>query len=99
LIANIDETLTLHLIKDGAKNLSYRWFHYTKSTIRTVFSLHPIRYGICIIWRETMRKIIYPILKFIWKWDYIDTLERLPFILMGNIIKRYNLENIKNMGF
>jgi hypothetical protein len=28
-IGNIDQTLTLHLVKAGAKNFSYRWFTYS----------------------------------------------------------------------
>jgi len=94
IIANIDETLTLHVIKDGAKNLSYKRFRYTRSTFKTIFTLHPVWYGICIIWWETMRKIVYPLLQCIWQGKWIDVIERLPFILLGNGVKKYSREEV-----
>lgn len=96
IIANIDETLTLHVIKDGAKNFSYKRFRYTRSTFKTIFTLHPLWYGIFIIGWEMMRKVVYPIFRFVGKGKWIDTMERLPFVLLGNSIKRYSREEISH---
>ena len=99
IIYNINETLTMHRIKDGASNFSYKRFLYTWGTMNTIFILHPIWYGICIVLRETMRKIIYPILSWIGKWKRIDVIERIPFRLMGNKMGEYNKQKISFMGF
>lgn len=98
-IYNIDETLTFHRIKDGASNFSYKRFRYSWGTMRTVFTLHPLWYSICIILWETMRKIIYPILQCIGKGQRIDMIERIPFLLLGNKISIYNIKNFKSMRF
>ncbi len=99
LIANLDETLTLHVVKAWAKNYSYKRFTYSFPTIRTVFLLHPVWYGVCILWFETLRKILYPILQFLWKWVWIDSIERLPFVLLGRTIETYDEERRNKMGF
>jgi len=98
-IANIDETLTLHLVKAGAKNFSYKWFQYRWSTIKTVFSLHPLWYGVLIIGFETLRKIVYPVLQRIGQTQWIERIERLPFVILGKKIERYDRERRKMMGF
>ncbi len=87
LIWNIDETLTIHRIKPWAQNYSYKWFKITKKNIQTVFYLHPIRYGICAIWFEMIRKLVYPILHRIKKDWWIDKIERFPFKLQWMEIK------------
>ncbi len=99
LIANINETLTLHVIKDGARNFSYKRFRYTRSTCKTIFTLHPIWYSVFIIWWETIRKIVYPLLKILWKGRRIDPIERLPFRLLGNNISEYPFEKARDMWF
>lgn len=91
LIWNIDETLTIHRIKKWSENYSYKWFRYTKENFKTIFWLHPVWYGILCIWFETLRKIVYPILHKIKKDNWIDKIERLPFILQG-----YKIGKIKN---
>ncbi len=98
-IYNIDETLTFHRIKDGASNLSYKWFRYSLATIRTVLTLHPVWYGVCIIWWETMRKIVYPVLQWVGRWKWIDVLERKPFEMMGNTTHKYHEKKRMGMGF
>ncbi len=99
VIYNINETLTLHLVKDGARNFSYKWFSYSRMTIRTIFTLHPVRYGICILWFETCRKIWYPVLRLIGKGKWIDTIERVPFVILGRKIEVYNEKRRSGMGF
>lgn len=99
LIYNINETLTFHRIKDGASNFSYKWFHYSWAILKTVFTLHPIWYGMCVIGWETMRKIVYPVLHWIKKKEWIDILERKPFELMGSTIQFYTQEKISERGF
>lgn len=99
IIANIDQTLTLHLVKAGAKNYSYKRFTYSFATLRSIFFLHPVWYGICILGRETLRKIVYPLLHLSGKGYFIDRLERLPFVLLGNKIGDYDLDKLKALGF
>jgi len=98
-IYNIDETLTFHRIKDGASNFSYKRFHYSWATMHTVFTLHPVWYALCIIWRETMRKIVYPVLQWIDRGKLIDNIERKPFELLGNRAGRYWEEKPRELGF
>lgn len=98
-IYNIDETLTFHQIKNGASNLSYKWFRYSWVTIHTIFILHPIWYSICVIGWETMRKLVYPVLQWIGRWNWIDILERKPFEILGKEIYHYPKKKIKDMGF
>ena len=88
LIWNINETLTIHRIKSWSKNYSYKWFKYTKQNFKTIFWLHPTRYWILVVWFETLRKIVYPILHKIKKDYLIDKIERFPFILQGYKIKK-----------
>jgi len=99
LIYNINETLTFHRIKNGASNFSYKWFIYSRTTIRTVFTLHPVWYGICMIGWETMRKIAYPLLHLICKGKWIDIIERKPFEMMGNTTHIYHEKKRMRMGF
>ena len=94
LIYNIDETLTVHRIKKGAENYSYKWFKYSKENIKTIFELHPFWYWCLCIWFETLRKLVYPVLHMIKKDDWIDSIERLPFELQGKEIKSYTEEQI-----
>lgn len=98
-IYNINQTLTFHRIKDGASNFSYKWFNYSWTTIRTIFILHTIWYGICIIGWESMRKFTYPILLNVWKNGWIDAIERKPFEILGNKISKYTQKKIYIMGF
>lgn len=99
LIYTINETLTLHLVKDGARNFSYKWFRYSRSTIRTIFTLHPVWYGICIFGFETCRKVFYPLLRLIGKGQWIDAIERLPFVILGRKIEVYDERRRKRIGF
>lgn len=99
LIYNIDKTLTLHLVKSGASNYSYKWFTYSMATLRSIFTLHPIWYGICILWRETLRKLLYPLFHKFWKWNRIDIVERFPFMILGNKMGEYGHDRIREMGF
>lgn len=91
LIWNIDETLTIHRIKSWAENYSYKWFKYTEENIQTIFELHPIWYWILVIWFETLRKLVYPVLHRIKKDYWIDKIERLPFRIQGMKIKNVDM--------
>jgi teichuronic acid biosynthesis glycosyltransferase TuaG len=98
-IYNINETLTFHRIKSGVSNFSYKWFRYSWVTINTVFTLHPVWYSICIIWWETMRKIVYPVLQVIDKERWIYVLEKRPFEMMGNKMEAYPIEKLNKIWF
>lgn len=89
LIYNIDEALTIHRIKSGVNNYSYKWFQFTKKNIQTLFALHSRWYACAALCREWLRKILYPVLQKIWKWALIDKIERFPFVLQGYGIKNY----------
>jgi len=98
LIYNIDEVLTMHRVKSGAKNYSYKWFQYSIATLRTIYDLHPLLYGICIVGRETMRKLLYPVLQWAGKWWLIDKVERLSFMALGAKIEDYSKERLRRIG-
>ena len=88
LIGNIDKTLTIHRIKKWSENYSYKWFKFNKKNIDTIFYLHSIWYWSCVVLFELMRKMVYPILHRIKKWDLIDKIERIPFILQWYRIRK-----------
>lgn len=92
LIYNIDETLTVHRIKKGAENYSYKWFKFSKENIKTIFELHPFWYWCLCIGFETLRKIVYPFLHWIKKDEWIDLIERMPFKVQG--MEVYNVEKL-----
>ncbi len=89
LIYNINDPLTIHRIKSGAENYSYCWFQFTKQNIQTLFALHARWYACFALCWEGLRKVFYPILQKIGKGSWIDTIERVPFRLMGNEIVNY----------
>ena len=99
LIYNLDETLSFHLIRSGAKNFSYKRFSYSRATFRVIFQLHPLWYWICIIGWETLRKLLYPVFRFIGKGHWIDVMERKPFEILGNRMSEYSQERLRGMGF
>ncbi len=88
-IYNLDEVLTIHRIKSGANNYSYKRFQYTKKNIQTLFALHPRWYSCAALCWELMRKLTYPVLQKMGKWEWIDRIERIPFRLQGYEIKNY----------
>lgn len=99
LIYNLDETLTMHRVRSGASNYSYKWYKFTWKNLQTVFGLHPLWYAVFATLFELMRKIIYPILHF-FKISYlIDRIERVPFRLQGYKVRKYSREGMKKMGF
>lgn len=99
IIYNLDETLTMHRIKNGATNYSYKRYKFTQQNLKTVFSLHPIWYATFATAFELMRKCIYPILHKIKIWYLIDKIERLPFVLQGYKVKRYDKNNLEKRKF
>ena len=88
-IYNIDEMLTIHRVKDWAKNYSYKWFTFSKENIQRLYKLHPWWYATAALFWEIMRKIIYPLLQKIGKGSWINKIERIPFKLQG-----YKIQNI-----
>ncbi len=99
IIYNINETLTMHRVRAGADNYSYKRYKFTLRNLKTVFSLHPVWYAVFATIFELIRKIIYPILHILKIWALIDKIERFPFKLQGYKIKKYNLSDIKKRGF
>jgi hypothetical protein len=99
LLYNIDETLTMHRVRDWAHNYSYKRYKLTWKNLQTVFSLHPLWYAVSATGFELMRKIIYPILHFFKVWYMIDRIERVPFRLQGYKMKKYSLWDMKKRGF
>ena len=97
LIYNIDETLTMHRIRDGVHNYSYKWYRFTLKNLQTVFSLHPIWYGIFATGFELMRKLVYTVLHWLKLWYLIDRIERIPFRLQGYKIRKYSVYDMKKL--
>jgi glycosyltransferase EpsE len=86
-IYNLDEPLTLHLIKKTSGNYSYRWHQLNIPNIRRIYSLHWSLYATLTLGWEIMRKIVYPILNLLWLGRWINPIERIPFQIMGKEIK------------
>lgn len=87
-IANIQDPLTLHLIKKMSGNYSYRWHRLTLANIRRVYDLHSPLYATLTLGWEMMRKILYPILNIIRLSNWINPIERMPFRIMGKKIEK-----------
>lgn len=87
-IYNIPETLTIHRVKKGSENYSYKRFRFSKENIKRLYTLHPWGYATAALFWEIMRKSIYPILQKVGKGNWIDKIERLPFRLQGYKILR-----------
>lgn len=86
-IYNLDEALTLHLIKKTSGNYSYRWYSLTIKDIKQTFEIHSKKFAILITGWEIMRKMAYPILNAIKVGKWINPIERIPFRIFGNTIK------------
>lgn len=99
IIYNIDETLTMHRIKDGATNYSYKRYTLNRQNFKTVFNLHPAWYAIFATLFELMRKCIYPILHITKTCYIIDKIERLPFVLQWYKIKKYSKNDMQKRNF
>lgn len=87
LIYNLDESLTLHLIKKWSTNYSYRWHRLNLVNIKQAYKLHSFPYATLTIGWELMRKVCYPLLQATWLGRWIDPIERIPFRIFGNQIK------------
>lgn len=87
LIYNLDESLTLHLIKKWSSNYSYKWHRLNLVNIKQAYKLHSFAYATLTIGWEVMRKVTYPILQILWIGRWIDPIERIPFRIFGNQIK------------
>ncbi len=86
-IYNLEESLTLHLIKKTSGNYSYRWYSLSMTDIQQTFAIHSAKFATLITGWEIMRKLIYPILNFLWLENWINPIERIPFRIMGKQIK------------
>lgn len=80
--------LTIHRIKAGAENYSYKRFHFTIKNLKTLYHLHVRWYATAALGFELVRKLAYPFLCFINKAAWIDPIERFPFFLQGYQIKK-----------
>lgn len=97
IISTLDETLTMHRVRDGAHNYSYKWYKLTFKNLTTVFGLHPAWYALSATVFELMRKIVYPVLHWLNVGRLIDKIERLPFKLQHYKIKKYTKLDMKRM--
>lgn len=86
-IYNLDESLTLHLIKKWSTNYSYKWHKLNWVNIKRVYSLHSPLYASLTLGWEIKRKILYPIFQILWLGRWIDPIERIPFRVFWNKIK------------
>ena len=86
-IKNLDQMLTIHRIKEGTKNYSYKRFSLNRENLHTLYHLHSWRYATAALGIEIMRKILYPFLQKIGQGSIIDKIERFPFILQGYCIE------------
>lgn len=86
-IYNLDDSLTLHLIKKTSGNYSYRWHKLNLVNIQRVYTLHTFGYATLTILWEIMRKMLYPILNCFWLGKWINPIERIPFRIMGKQIQ------------
>lgn len=98
-IYNINETLTMHRIKRGAENYSYKRYAFNRQNLKNVFTLHSIWYALLVIVFELTRKFVYPILHRIKIWYLVDKIERLPFVLQGYEIRKYSRNDMKKINF
>lgn len=86
---NLDSTLMRHIIKDAAWNYSYRWFKLDKEHIQRIFQIHWISlYSFAVLAFELQRKVFYPILNRLQLYSCIAQIEKIPFRLLGNTIKK-----------
>lgn len=99
LIYNIDKILTFHRICADNQNYSYRWFRFTKKNLQVLFYLHPMWYACCALGVECFRKLMYPLLVNVKLGKWIDRIERLPFVLLGNKIGKFRKKNLEEIGF
>ena len=87
LIHNLDESLTLHLVKKSSGNYSYKWYKLSWKNLKRAYELHSVSYATLTTGWEIMRKIVYPILNFCKLGNWVNPIERIPFRLFGNEIK------------
>lgn len=99
VLYNINETLTLHRVRDWAHNYSYKWYKFTWKNLQTVFGLHPLWYAVFATLFELVRKIVYPVLHWLKLGRWIDVIERVPFVLQGYTVKKYSDVVLNKMGF
>lgn len=96
LLGNVNELLTVHRVKKGADNYTYKWFKLTKKNLDTLFSIYSPIWWVCVLLFEIMRKILYPILHYYKIWRHIDKIERIPFVLRWYIIENFSINENTN---
>lgn len=87
LIHNLDESLTLHLVKKSSGNYSYKWYKLSWKNLARAYELHSMSYATLTTGWEIMRKIVYPVLNSCKIGNWVNPIERIPFRLFGNKIK------------
>lgn len=85
-IANLDQDLTLHIIKKWSTNYSYKWYTFRWENIKRAYTLHNFGYATMTLGWEVMRKFLYPILHFLRLGNMISPIERLPFRILWNTV-------------
>lgn len=90
IIANINESLTVHIIKKWSINYSYKWYKFNLINIKQIYKIHSFLYATMILLWEIKRKMLYPILQYIWLWRYIDLIELIPFKFLWKKIQKIN---------
>lgn len=88
LIYNLDEPLTLHLIKKWYSNFTFSWFKINIKFIKRIIDVHSITlYSIFVIWYEIIKKFMLFIIKKLDNYKLYVWFDRLPYKLSWNKFK------------
>jgi hypothetical protein len=88
LIYNLDEPLTLHLIKKWYSNFTFSWFKINCKYIKRIIDVHSITlYSIFVIWYEIIKKCVLFIIKKLDNYNLYVWFDRLPYKLSWNKFK------------
>lgn len=85
LIYNLDEPLTLHLIKKWYSNFTFSWFKISHKYIKRIIDVHSISfYSFFAIWYEIIKKFMLFIIKKLDNYNLYVWFDRLPYKLSWN---------------
>lgn len=91
-IYNIDEPLTLHLIKKWYSNFTFSWFKINSKYIWRIIEVHWYTlYSLFVIIYEIFKKIILIIIRKFWNYKMYVWFDRLPYKLSWNNFLDMNL--------
>lgn len=94
-IYNIDDSLTLHLIKKWYSNYTFSWFKFNSRYIKRIFEVHSFSlYSFFILFYEITKKIFLFFLKLINNYKLYVYFDRLPYLLIWN--KFVDIKNCEN---